>query len=153
MAQEQQLTVKYKSVTHIGSERKHNQDAYAEFQVPGGYGFAICDGIDGKEGGAAIASKMAIESIKRQFRNSQFKNPQKALTNALTLANFQLFDHAQKNDRFKGFGASCGIVLVINELVYYAYIGNVRVYFYRDNVIYRLTRDHTKAQTALTFPI
>ncbi len=148
MAQEQQLTVKYKTLTHMGSERKHNQDAYAEFQVPGGYGFTICDGINGKEGGAAIASKMAIESIKRQFRNSQFKNPQKALTNALTLANFQLYDHAQKNDRFKGFGASCGIVLVLNELVYYAYIGNVRVYFFRDNTIYKLTRDHTKAQTA-----
>ncbi len=150
MGKEQGLTIKYKSISLIGSKAKHNQDAYAEFQIPGGYGFAICDGINGKEGGGAIASKMAIESIKRQFRNTQFKNPQKALTNALTLANFQLFDHIQKNERFKGMGTSCGIVLVIDELVYYAYIGNVRFYILRDNTIYRLTRDHTKAQTALS---
>jgi serine/threonine protein phosphatase PrpC/LysM repeat protein len=148
MAKEENLTIKYKSVSLLGSKKKHNQDAFAEFLVPGGFGFAICDGINGKEGGAAIASKMAIESIKKQFRNSQFNNPQKALTNALTLANFQLFDHIQKNDRFKGMGASCGVVLVINNLVYYAYIGNIRVYFLRDNTIYRLTRDHTIAQTA-----
>lgn len=147
MAKEENLSIKYKSVTQIGSQKKHNQDAFAEFLVPGGFGFAICDGINGKEGGAAIASKMAIDSIKKQFRNSQFNNPQKALTNALTLANFQLFDHIQKNDRFKGMGASCGVLLVINNLVYYAYIGNVRVYFLRDNTIYRLTRDHTLAQT------
>ena len=149
MGKEHSLTIKYKSISLIGSKARHNQDAYAEFQIPGGYGFAVCDGINGKEGGGAIASKMAIESIKRQFRNTQFKNPQKALTNALTLANFQLYDHVQKNERFKGMGASCGIVLVIDELVYYAYIGNVRFYILRDNTIYRLTRDHTKAQTAL----
>ncbi|HKK59881.1 MAG TPA: LysM peptidoglycan-binding domain-containing protein [Salinivirga sp.] len=149
MGKEHSLTIKYKSISLIGSKARHNQDAYAEFQIPGGYGFAICDGINGKEGGGAIASKMAIESIKRQFRNTQFKNPQKALTNALTLANFQLYDHIQKNERFKGMGASCVIVLVIDERVYYAYIGNVRFYILRDNTIYRLTRDHTKAQTAL----
>jgi protein phosphatase len=148
MAKEDNLSIKYKSVSIIGNKKKHNQDAFAEFLVPGGFGFAICDGINGKEGGAAIASKMAIESIKKQFRNSQFNNPQKALTNALTLANFQLFDHIQKNDRFKGMGASCGVVLVINNLVYYAYIGNIRIYFLRDNTIYKLTRDHTVAQTA-----
>lgn len=146
---EQNLTIKYNALSHIGSKRQHNQDAYAEFQIPGGYGFAVCDGINGKEGGGAIASKMAIESIKRQFRNSQFKNPQKALTNALTLANFQLYDHVQKNERFKGMGTSCAIVLIIDQLVYYAYIGNVRVYFLRENTIYRLTKDHTQAQTAL----
>lgn len=149
MGKEHSLTIKYKSISLIGSKAKHNQDAYAEFKVPGGFGFVISDGISGKEGGGAIASKMAIESIKRQFRNTQFKNPQKALTNALTLANFQLYDHIQKNERFKGMGASCAIVLVIEELVYYAYIGNVRFYILRDNTIYRLTKDHTKAQTAL----
>jgi serine/threonine protein phosphatase PrpC/LysM repeat protein len=148
MAKEENLSIKYKSLSLLGSKKKHNQDAFAEFLIPGGFGFAICDGINGKEGGAAIASKMAIESIKKQFRNSQFSNPQKALTNALTLANFQLFDHIQKNDRFKGMGASCGVVLVVNNLAYYAYIGNVRIYFLRDNTIYRLTRDHTVAQTA-----
>lgn len=150
MGKEQNLTIKYKSASALGNQRSHNQDAYAEFRVPGGYGFAVCDGINGKEGGGAIASKMAIESVKRQFRNSQFKSPQKALTNALTLANFQLYDHIQKNERFKGMGASCGIVLIIDQLVYYAYIGNVRVYFLRENTIYRLTRDHTQAQTALS---
>lgn len=150
MAQNNSLTIKYHSLTVVGSKRKHNQDAYAEFQIPGGYGFAVCDGINGAEGGGALASKMAIESLKRQFRNNQFRNPQKALTNALTLANFQLFDHVQKNERFKGMGASCGIILVIDGLIYYAYIGNVRVYILRDNAIYRLTRDHTVAQTQLT---
>lgn len=149
MAQNNSLTIKYHSVTVVGSKCKHNQDAYAEFQVPGGYGFSVCDGINGAEGGGAIASKMAIESLKRQFRNNQFRNPQKALTNALTLANFQLYDHVQKNERFKEMGASCGIILVIDGLVYYAYIGNVRIYILRDQAIYRLTRDHTVAQTQL----
>lgn len=150
MIQNSSLTIKYNSITMVGSKRKHNQDAYAEFQVAGGHGFVVCDGINGKEGGGAIASKMAVESIKRQFRNNQFRNPQKALTNALTLANFQLFDHVQKNDRFEGMGTSCGIVLIIDGLAYYAYIGNVRIYFLRENTIYRLTRDHTLAQTALS---
>jgi protein phosphatase len=148
MFENQELTIKFHSISLVGSGKKHNQDAYAEFRVPGGYGFAICDGINGKEGGGAIASKMAIDSIKRQFQNNQFKSPQKALANALTLANFQLYDHVQKNERFNGMGTSCVIILIIDNLVYYAYIGNTRLYFLRENTIYRLTRDHTEAQTA-----
>jgi serine/threonine protein phosphatase PrpC len=147
MFENQELTIKFHSISLVGSGKKHNQDAYAEFRVPGGYGFAICDGINGNEGGGAIASKMAIDSIKRQFQNNQFKSPQKALANALTLANFQLYDHVQKNERFKGMGTSCVIILIIDNLVYYAYIGNTRLYFLRENTIYRLTRDHTEAQT------
>ncbi|MCK5822750.1 MAG: LysM peptidoglycan-binding domain-containing protein [Bacteroidales bacterium] len=137
------------NLTDTGRIKEHNKNASIDFKINNGHGFVVCKGIDGKEGGGAIASKIAVNSIKQYFVNKNFTDISKALTNAIIFANYEIYNQAQKNFKYNEMGTSIVIVIFVKDKIYYAYVGNSRLYVLRNNNLQRLTKDHTIVQNLI----
>jgi len=90
-----------------------------------------------------------VESIKKYFFNKTYKDVAKALTNAITFANYTLFEQAQKDVKYKGMGCTLAMVIVSDNKIYYAYAGDSRIYVLKNKQLEPLTRDHVKDQENL----
>ena len=137
------------NLSDTGKVKEHNKDAFIDFKINNGHGFVVCNGIDGKEGGGAIASKIATNSIKQYFINKNYTDILKALTNAILFANYEIFNQAQKNNKYKDMGTTIVVVIFVKNEIYYAYAGNSRLYIYRNNNLQGLTKDHTIVQNLI----
>ncbi|MDD2563197.1 MAG: LysM peptidoglycan-binding domain-containing protein [Salinivirgaceae bacterium] len=139
-----EVKLQYQFATHsiTGTDRNFNTDICEKFDLLEGIGFVVCDGIDGINGeGGALAAKLALEGVKRHFRKNPVKNPMKALQGALMLANFMVYDHAMKNERFTQIGVSIIVVLVVDGLIYYASVGTNQFMLQREGVLYQLVKE------------
>ncbi len=130
------------STTHAGIVKEHNSDAVADFDIPDGHGFVVCDGRSGEQGHGALAAKLTAEEIKKYFYNRSYSNLSVALTNAVSYANYTVHQLSLKEEKFKGIGSTLAILLVYKNEVYYAYAGDSRIYFYSSGQIVPITRDH-----------
>lgn len=128
--------------TQLGKDKEFNTDAVLEFPIPNGHVFLVCDGHDGDEGHGALASKLTAESIKKYFFNKNYKDTLHALTNAVTFANFSVFEQAEKDPKYKNIGSTIAILIYRNGKVYYAYAGDSRIYLHKDGKLKALTLDH-----------
>ncbi|MBE9466854.1 MAG: LysM peptidoglycan-binding domain-containing protein [Bacteroidetes bacterium] len=137
------------SLSDTGKLKEHNKDAFIDFKINDGHGFVICNGIDGDEGGAAIASKIAVNSIKQYFVNKNYIDIIKALTNAIIFANYEIYKQAQKSNKYISMGTTIVVVIFIKDKIYYAYVGNSRLYIFRNNSLQGLTKDHTIVQNLI----
>ncbi len=136
------LNINFGSITDNGKVKEFNTDAVSEFKILNGHVFVVCDGHDGVEGHGALASKLIAESIKKYFYNRSYKDMSKALTNAITYANFTLFEQTRKNEKYRGIGSTLAIVIYRDGKLYYAYAGDSRIYVFKNNQLQPLTRDH-----------
>ncbi len=136
------LNINFGSITDNGKVKEFNTDAVSEFKILNGHVFVVCDGHDGVGGHGALASKLIAESIKKYFYNRSYKDMSKALTNAITYANFTLFEQTKKDAKYKGIGSTLAIVIYREGKLYYAYAGDSRIYVYKNNQLQPLTRDH-----------
>jgi len=137
------------SLTDAGKVKEHNKDSLIDFKINNGHVFVVCDGIDGKEGGGAIASKIAINSIKQYFVNKNYTDISKALTNAIIFANYEIYKQAQNHIKYYDMATSMVVVIFFKDKIYYAYIGNSRLYILRNNHLQKLTKDHTVVQNLI----
>ncbi len=136
-----ELQIQFATHSIAGSEKKFNTDICEKFELVRGIGIVICDGVDGTNNeGGSLAAKLAVEGIKRHFRKNPVRNPLKALQGAMMLANFQVYDHAMKNDRFARMGTNILVVLIIDGLVYYASVGSNILLLQREGVLYQLVK-------------
>lgn len=143
MSSEINHNIEYSDRTNPGLKEEYNFDHTGSFETTNGYIFIVCGGVKEKAG-AAIASKIAVKSIGEYFKNKKYRNPQKALYNAVIFANQQVFEQADKNSKLKGMATTLVVVLVNNNQAYYAYVGNSRLYLLIDNKLQQLTKDHVE---------
>ena len=143
-----ELQIQFASHTILGKEKKYNTDICESFELVGGMGIVLCDGVDGinNEGGA-LAAKLALEGVKRHFKRNPIKNPIKALQGAMMLANFSVYDHAMKNERFLQMGVNILLVIVVDNLIYYASTGNNALVLQREGVLYQLVKPNIDDQS------
>lgn len=134
------------SQTNHGLVKEHNEDEIAYFKTINGDIWVLCNGINGEQGGAALAAKLASKSIGDYFQNKKYSNLLNALNNSILYANHQVFSHVEKNSHLLGMATTIVVVLVKDEKMYYAYAGNSRVYIRRKEKLQLLTKDHTAVQ-------
>lgn len=130
--------------TETGSAHEHNSDASLNISIPDGHLLAVADGHNGKNGHAALASKMVIEQLKKYFNDRTYTDFTKALTNAITFSNYSLWELIQKDEKYQGIAATLAVLVIYNDKAYYAYAGDSRVYWWHNNELQPLTRDHVK---------
>ena len=130
------------NITHPGLVKEFNSDSILDFTIPDGHVFLVCDGHEGPGGHAALASKLTSESIKKYFYNRSYKDVNHALTNAVTYANYTVYEQSVKEEKYNGIGSTLAIIIYRDNKVYYAYAGDSRIYLYNDQKLQALTRDH-----------
>jgi serine/threonine protein phosphatase PrpC len=137
----------YRSLTNVGKVRKANEDSCGEFKTPHGTLLIVCDGMGGHVGGA-VASSTAVEKVYEYINNRDSSLGYQTLLNqAIIFANEQVFGLSTVKPELKGMGTTCVVVLISDSgLVYYAHVGDSRLYLLRDKGIKRVTTDHSLVQ-------
>jgi len=137
------------SLTDVGRQRSNNEDSaiyweptsVAEFGRKGRLA-VVADGMGGYEGGQE-ASRLAIETVQQVYHSDNENDPQKALTLALEAAHRSIQAYAEENPQFHGMGTTCTAIAIVGRELYFAHVGDSRLYLLRNNTAQRLTRDHS----------
>lgn len=132
----------YSEISHKGKVRQKNEDSCQVSDTTNGTLFVVCDGMGGAAEGKK-ASSIAVTSIIEFFNKEIYENLQIALYNSLAFANEQIYATAQMYPSFKGMGTTACVVLINDENIYFAHVGDSRIYLYSKDSVYQLTKDHS----------
>ncbi|TFB75235.1 serine/threonine-protein phosphatase [Cryobacterium glaciale] len=130
------------AASHVGKIRSNNQDSgYAGRSL-----FVVADGMGGHAGGdvaSSIATKRIIEADK-PYASAQ--DAEFALQAALIGANAQLAETVFEHAELTGMGTTVSAIIVLENEVAIAHIGDSRIYLLRERELSQITIDHTFVQ-------
>lgn len=136
--------------TDKGLVRESNQDDFAVGNLAGGAAFAVvCDGMGGANGGN-IASKTAVEIIKKAIpdgfsENFTTEDIKTLITNSVNKANEAIYKTACENSDLYGMGTTVVAAVIKDGVVTVANAGDSRAYLVGDEIT-QLTHDHSVVQ-------
>jgi serine/threonine protein phosphatase PrpC len=115
-----------------------------------GFLFVVCDGIGGHAGGET-ASSIAVNNMVYFFTKEKYTDLRYALTDAIIFTNQQILNAAADNQDLKGMGTTICVLLIREEQVWFAHVGDSRIYLFnhQQKQLHRLTKDHSIVQTLL----
>lgn len=140
--------------TNVGMKRSHNEDSFAV--IDDDHLYVVADGMGGHASGE-VASKMAIDTL-RDFFKATSADPEATwpykmdksrsyeenrLITSVKLANLRIFEAAQRDPKLRGMGTTLVGILVVDDGVLIAHVGDSRAYRVRDGQMEQLTEDHS----------
>lgn len=141
--------IAYAGLTDVGCERQNNEDRFAYWEPASDEPFArkgrlllIADGMGGYEGGQE-ASRIAIETVEHVYAEAAEGGPHQWLDQGFSIAHRSIQDYASRHPEFHGMGTTCAAAAILGSQLYYAHVGDSRIYLATGNGITRLTRDHS----------
>jgi len=145
--------VKAVVLSDLGNIRTNNEDVGMFYRIAEeditrekGYLLIVADGMGGHKAGE-VASKMATEIISQEyFKKNGNGSIEKALYKAFSMANRKIYELASSQKAYHGMGTTCSAFVVTGDAVYFAHVGDSRGYFLKNNLITRITEDHTYVQ-------
>jgi protein phosphatase len=137
------------SLTDVGRHRENNEDSYLYWEPDSDQEFlrkgrlaVIADGMGGYEGGQE-ASRLAVETVRQVYDDSFNGNVPDVLLKALKTAHDRIQDYALEHPELHGMGTTCTALAIIGQQLYFAHVGDSRLYLVRGATLARLTRDHS----------
>jgi PPM family protein phosphatase len=137
------------SLTDVGCQRSNNEDSYLYWEPSSDQEFRrkgrlaiVADGMGGYEGGLE-ASRLAVETVRGAYDNGFDGDPQRALISAFETAHTGIQQYAIEHTEFQGMGTTCTALSIVGHQLYFAHVGDSRLYLVRPDLISRLTRDHS----------
>ena len=141
--------VELAGLSDIGCQRETNEDSYLYWESADDQEFlrkgrlaVIADGMGGHEGGQE-ASRLAVETVREVYGNAFSDDPQTALIESFAAAHTRIVNYAEQHPAFQGMGTTCTAFVLLGHQLYFAHVGDSRLYLIRDSRILRLTRDHS----------
>ena len=141
--------VEVAGLSDVGCQRENNEDSYLYWEPSGDEEFqrkgrlaVIADGMGGHEGGQE-ASRLAVETVREVYDQAFRDDPQAALVESFAAAHARIQDYADRHPAFQGMGTTCTALVLRGRQLYFAHVGDSRLYLVRDASILRLTRDHS----------
>lgn len=134
--------------THVGLIRKVNEDVVS-FVIPKNNSIdveigclaLVADGMGGHAAGD-VASSLAAEVIRRIVYSSAMSVPT-LFEMAFTGANQAIRAYAANRPEVSGMGTTCTAIIIKNDLLWLAHIGDSRAYLIRGESIEQLSDDQT----------
>ncbi len=125
----------------IGLVRQINEDRfYIEEPL-----YVVTDGMGGHIGGE-IASTMAIDEIVSYINQASHMTAD-VLANAISEANKAICERVVHEEALKGMGTTAVIAYAYKNKLYWASIGDSRLYIFKNERLQRITTDHSMVQT------
>ena len=131
-------------LSKIGLVRQRNEDRF----FIDGHSFAVTDGMGGYSGGE-IASTYAVDEIK-EYLSSLETIGQQDLCDAIIHANQRIVNRVACEERLAGMGTTAVVTAINGNQLYWASVGDSRLYVYRDGHLRQITTDHSMVQELLT---
>jgi len=141
-------------LSDVGRVRTNNEDSFRIVEALNL--FILSDGMGGEAHGE-VASAMAVDVVNKYCESgkedsgatvldeapSNFSSWTRRLKNAVTQANFQIFQSAQQNPEQRGMGATITALWLNDTLLSIAHVGDSRAYLLRSGTLQQLTSDHS----------
>ena len=135
------------SKTDIGRARAVNQDYVLVCDQPIGNLpnlLIVADGMGGHNAGD-YASRFVAEAVREEISKSTEDGPKAMMKKAIESANTNLIQVSKQDARLKGMGTTLVVATVIEHTLYFANIGDSRLYLLNGE-IKQLSRDHSFVQ-------
>jgi protein phosphatase len=134
--------------TDVGRQRQRNEDSHRIEALPDGSRLlVVCDGMGGHEAGD-VASAVACQRMVESIAASTSREPPRALYQAITEAHRAVNEAALARGTV-GMGTTLVAAWVLGERCYVGWVGDSRLYHFRDGVALDRTVDHTRVQQML----
>jgi PPM family protein phosphatase len=134
--------VEHAERTDPGRARRGNEDSY--WTAPPF--FVVADGMGGAQAGE-VASRTAVETFSAEVPAAG--DPEERLRAAVLAANDRIHELSRLDRSRAGMGTTLIAVLVGEEDVALAHVGDSRIYRLRHDSLTPLTRDHTLVQVLI----
>jgi protein phosphatase len=151
--------------TDVGQVREHNEDNFLVADLTrrsrglleanrataiGQQGaiFAVCDGMGGAAAGE-IASQLAVDIIYERLVDGLGDRPVKRddlarrLVRAVEAAGLRIFHEAKADRSRRGMGTTVTAAALVDEILFFAQVGDSRGYILRGDTLVQLTRDQS----------
>lgn len=140
-------------LSDLGNIRTNNEDRGMYYKIADeniirekGQMLIVADGMGGHQAGE-VASKMAADIISREYFNQPGNGGvEKKLAKVFALANKNIFEMSRSNKAYNGMGTTCTVLVVLDQAIYYAQVGDSRAYIQKGDSILQITEDHTYVQ-------
>jgi protein phosphatase len=141
--------VELAGMSDIGCQRENNEDQYAYWEPADDEEFArkgrlaiVADGMGGHEGGQE-ASRIAVEAIREVFAETPGGDPQSLLVTGFQTAHVRILKFADRHPELHGMGTTATAIALVGHQLFYAHVGDSRLYLVRGADISRMTHDHS----------
>lgn len=132
--------------TDVGKVRENNEDAFiAEELLHSGFILGcVIDGVGGYEGGE-VAAEIAKNCIIKNLFSVTSEDLIPRMVGTLKLANEEIFNRKKLDPSLDQMACVLTLVLadVENNKLYYAHVGDTRLYLLRDHALVKITTDHS----------
>jgi protein phosphatase len=98
--------------------------------------------MGGYEGGQE-ASRLAVDTVREIYGAVVRDDPRVALLEAFVTAHQRIQAYALRHPELHGMGTTCTALVIKNRQLYFAHVGDSRLYLVRGGIISRLSRDHS----------
>jgi protein phosphatase len=131
------MEITFASFTNLGP-RASNQDRLLEPELKEGYCIAaIADGMGGSEGGAT-AAEVAIDLTRNLTADPE------RMGDVFPLVVRHLRDISEKDAALAKMGTTLSVLMIKDDIVYTAHVGDTRIYHVRGAGLKTLTEDQTE---------
>jgi serine/threonine protein phosphatase PrpC len=147
------LSIEVSGKSDVGCVRTNNEDNFG-YDTQLGI-FVVCDGMGGQAAGE-VASKIGVDTVLDYFRQANrgkyptigdpiegFSDRANALASAIRKANSEVIKVASEGTGKTGMGSTIVAVLVKENFLSVAHVGDSRIYLIRAGNIQQLTNDHS----------
>lgn len=131
------------SFSEKGCIRKNNEDSFLVLPSQGLY--AVADGMGGHRAGE-VASSTALQELGElvpRLVELEGQVLECGLTEAFVQVNRVVYQSSTTNPENAGMGTTLTVLLVRNNTVVIAHVGDSRAYLWRDEALTSLTTDHS----------
>ncbi|ADI01645.1 protein serine/threonine phosphatase [Syntrophothermus lipocalidus DSM 12680] len=129
------------AISDTGLVRGKNEDRFLARPKQGL--FAVCDGMGGHKGGE-VAASLAVDVIDMGYSESE--DPVSSLAACVDTANQLIFSIGNRVPEYQGMGTTLTAVLVRDNRLWVAHIGDSSLYCLSGGRLQKITHDHTLAQ-------
>lgn len=133
--------------THVGKVRKNNEDYY---YVDGRGLHVLADGMGGHLAGD-VASQTAVDYVRSNFYDHNSGDVSVHLKDIVEAVNKHIYSLASSSEQYKDMGTTLIVAYVDDDKkMFYAHVGDSRLYLYRQGNLQRLTKDHSLVEELLS---
>ncbi len=144
VTEQRAVEVEVGSATRVGG-REHNEDSVLVERLgdaAGAFLLAVADGMGGHEGGE-VASRLAIETLRRHFTGGVPEDIALELKRAYREANDRIWSEGASQSADRHMGTTLVAAVVNGPYLTIANVGDSRAYLIRGNQVQQLTQDHS----------
>ena len=133
-------------LSDVGNTRMLNEDYIGYYEDEAKKLYIVADGVGGHNAGE-VASKLAVDTAISMLKSLEdFKDINSSIKEAVMASNKEIYNLSKENGKLNGMGTTITACLIVKDELYVANVGDSSCYIIKDNVINKVTKDHSLVQ-------